>query len=105
MDWRILTGVGGVFCCAHEPKGGGPLHGHTYQVICWFKSGDADMLKQHLDRVLKHHDHSKMPHHLTWGEDIARWLGTAVTWPNGIEIVRVEVNRPLEMIYARWERD
>ena len=94
-----LTGVGGVFCASHSPNGV-PVHGHTWQVIVWFPEGDADWLRDMVQWHLKTLDHTHLPYKIAWGEDLAEHLGTAV-FPDA---VRVQVNRPMEHIYAEWSR-
>lgn len=90
-----LTGVGGVFCASHGPNGV-PVHGHTWQVIAWFPMGEAEALRDRLQDFLSKFDHTHLPDHLAWGEDMAQAIGTA------LGAVRVQVNRPMEHIYAEW---
>lgn len=93
-----LTGVGGVFCASHSPKGV-PLHGHTWQVIVWFPMGEADALRTAVQAVLKTLDHTHLPDNLAWGENIAEFIGRL--FPHAI---RIQCNRPMEHIYAEWSR-
>ena len=90
-----LTGVGGVFCASHSPNGV-PVHGHTWQVIAWFAEGEAEELRDMLQGFLKQFDHSHLPDHLAWGEAMAEYIGIK------LGAVRVQVNRPMEHIYAEW---
>lgn len=93
-----LIGVGGTFCASHySPEG--VLHGHSYEVKAWFAwdgPRDARCFKAALDVLLKQWDHTVLPDHLAWGEEIARAVGTLAG------CVEVEVSRPLERYYARW---
>jgi hypothetical protein len=75
----ILTGVGGVLSCAHEPINvelfGGELHGHSYEVIAWFQNDDcADVrvFQAALNTLLKLWDHKVLPTELGTAEQIAR---------------------------------
>ncbi len=92
---EALIGVGAVLSIAHRPKGGGPLHGHTYEVVAWFGDGDAVELQQKLKAVLDQIDHTDLGDGLSRAEDIGRWVAEHLT---GCRIV--DVNRPLERIYA-----
>lgn len=99
----ILTGVGGVLSCAHEPINadifGGEMHGHSYEVTAWFANDDgADvrMFKKAFETLLATMDHKTLPPELATGEAIARRFGLLA------KCVKVEVRRPLERIYAEW---
>lgn len=99
----ILTGVGGILSCAHEPINselfGGEVHGHSYEVIAWFENNDgADMriFQVSLNAMLKTMDHKTLPPELATGEQIARRIGVLN------KCVKVEVRRPLERVYAEW---
>ena len=93
---RKMTGVGGVFCASHNPKGGGTLHGHTWQITAWFPLSDAETQRARLQDYLKRFDHSHLPDELTWGEDLAERIGL------DLGALRVRCDRPLEHIYAEW---
>lgn len=105
MNGRVLTGVGGILSCAHEPVSpelfGGELHGHSYEIVAWFDNArgprDVRILKAALDTLLAQWDHKVLPAELSTGEAIARAVGMLAN------VVAVDVNRPLERIYARWE--
>lgn len=103
-----MTGVGAVFCAAHSPKGGGPMHGHTWEVIVWLPRCDATAAQAALVDYLTRFDHAVLPDALTQGEDLARHIGKNFIAPMGghqfDHPVRVQVNRPLERIYAEWSR-
>lgn len=89
---RSLLGVKEVISVAHRPLGGGPLHGHSYEVIAWFEGGqDAVPLKAKLKAVLAELDHTDMPDGLSRAEDIGAWLVERLP---GCRVV--DVNRPLE---------
>lgn len=102
----ILTGVSGILSCAHEPVNadifGGELHGHSYEVVAWFENpngADVRAYQASLKALLALWDHKVLPVELSTGEALAAAVGTLAN------CVAVEVRRPLERIYARWERD
>jgi 6-pyruvoyl-tetrahydropterin synthase len=74
------------------------LHGHSYQIIAWFESGDAVGLQKLLGGVIRQLDHTTLPDEMTRAEDIAFWIGKRLA-----NCKRVDANRPLEMIFARVE--
>lgn len=90
-----LTGVGGFFCASHSPQGV-PVHGHTWEVTAWFPVGEAEALRETLQSFLKRFDHTHLPDSLAWGEDMAEHICHA------LGAVKVQVNRPLERIYAEY---
>lgn len=99
---RMLTGVGGFFCAAHRDTGNGVLHGHTWEVIAWFTGRSNAVLRQRqLAAILETIDHTELPNELAWGEDIARYIAERF---NDKSCVAVDLSRPSERIYARWER-
>lgn len=95
-----MTGVGSYFCAAHRDRDTGQLHGHTWDVVAWFKtSKNAVTLQAELKAALQQFDHAELPEELAWGEAI------------GIKIIRllndcieVEVRRESERIYAKVKR-
>lgn len=94
----IESGVSAVFSAAHRSPEG-ELHGHSYLVTAWFSNDDrrdARCMKAALGALLTAWDHKELPDNLTWGEDIARAVGTLA---NCVEVI---VSRPLEGFYARW---
>jgi hypothetical protein len=96
---EMLTGVAGHFSATHKSPEG-QWHGHTWYVKIWFRNkhrSDARVMQASLNTMLKRYDHSELPEHLAWGEDIARELGSLAN------CVEVEVSRPAEGIYARWK--
>jgi 6-pyruvoyl-tetrahydropterin synthase len=98
-----LTGVSGVISAAHYSRDG-VLHGHTWQVIVWWRAyGDAivsaDQRKRILTEYLSRFDHSVLPEELAWGEDLAERIGFDT------HATAVDVSRPLEGIYAKWVRE
>jgi hypothetical protein len=95
---RVLTGVGCIICAAHVDAGG-RLHGHTYEVTAWFPRGDdAIDLQGLLKFAASQFDHCKLPPELSSGEALCVALASKL--PNA---VRIDVSRPAERIYARWE--
>lgn len=96
---EMLTGVSGHFSATHKSPEG-QWHGHTWYVTIWFRNkhrSDARVMQASLNTMLARYDHSELPEHLAWGEDIARELGSLAN------CVEVEVSRPAEGIHARWK--
>lgn len=92
----VETGVGCVLCIAHT-NAAGKVHGHSYEVVAWVPEGeDALELQRELDRALTALDHSQLEAALASGEDMSRWVRSAIP-----RVVEVEIRRPLERIYAR----
>jgi len=97
-----FTGVSGVISAAHHSRDG-VLHGHTWQVVVWWQADNhilsADGRKQALAEYLQKYDHSVLPEHLAWGEDLAERIGL------DMRAAAVDISRPLEGIYAKWFRE
>lgn len=92
-----LSGVGGILSLGHNSPEGSP-HGHSYEVTAWYRFGhDARALKRQLDAALSGLDHTVLPDEIALGENLAEHIAKQL--PGCVE---VEVNRPLERIYARW---
>jgi len=99
---RCVIGVGGIVSAAHRDATSGALHGHTWEVTAWFRRGTDITIRQcRLDSILKQIDHTELPCELAWGEDIAEWVARKF---DDSSCVAVDVARPLERFYARWER-
>jgi hypothetical protein len=95
-----LTGVGGVLSCAHTTPDGG-LHGHSYEVVAWFRHGhDAEALRRHLQVILDGLDHKVLPDPIRWAEELAEAIGTALPG-----CIAVDVNRPAERLFAKWTNE
>lgn len=98
----VFSGVSGIICAAHKSLDG-VLHGHTWEITAWWQNDsymvDAEHRQAQLNEFLRHFDHTELPHELLWGELLAEHIGTH------IKCDAVDVRRPLERIYARWERD
>lgn len=93
-----LTGVGCVISVAHNSPEG-VLHGHSYEITAWFKIfSDARVLQCQLIEAVRHLDHKRLPEELSLGEHLAEHIADRL---HGC--IAVDVNRPLERIYARWE--
>lgn len=95
----MLTGISGHFSATHKSPEG-QWHGHTWHVTAWFRNQhrlDARVLQAAFNAMLARYDHSELPEHLAWGEDIAREIGALAN------CVEVEVSRPAEGIHARWK--
>lgn len=93
------TGVGTVISVGHNSPEGVP-HGHSYEVVAWFpRFSDARKLLTELEVVTRPMCHTFLSDDLRFGEDIAEHIGKQIAG-----CVAVDVSRPLERIYARWER-
>lgn len=95
----MLTGVSGHFSATHKSPEG-HYHGHTWYVEAWFRNKhrlDARVLQAAFNTMLARYDHSELPEHLAWGEDIAREIGALVN------CVEVKVSRTAEGIHAKWK--
>lgn len=93
-----LSGVGGVLSVGHNSPEGSQ-HGHSYEVIAWYRFGhDARALRRQLDGALSELCHTVLPDEISLGENLAEHIAKQLPG-----CVAVEVNRPLERFYARWE--
>jgi hypothetical protein len=94
-----LSGVGFVLSVGHNSPEGVP-HGHSYDVTVWYRCGhDARALQRQAETVRQQLDDRMLPDELRFGEDLAEHIGNQLPG-----CVAVDVSRPLERIYARWER-
>jgi hypothetical protein len=90
-----LTGVGFVLSVGHNSPEGVP-HGHSYEVIAWYRFGhDARALQRQVEPVRKLLDHTVLPDKLALAENLAEHILEQL--PGCVE---VHCNRPLERIYA-----
>lgn len=99
MATKKITGVGAVLCVSHNDPVRKALHGHSYEVIAWFEHDsprDALVLQKMLEGALTGFDHKTMPPNLSRAEDIAEAILGLLD-----SCISVEVNRPLERLYAR----
>jgi hypothetical protein len=88
-----LTGIGFVLSVGH--KG----HGHSYDCTAWYRFGsDVLALQRQVEAVRPLFDHGSLEHELCLGENMAEEIGRQLPG-----CIAVDVNRPLERIYARWE--
>lgn len=95
---KVLTGVRGTICAAHEGPDGS-LHGHTWSVTAWWNdSRCAIEAKQTLDSYISFFDHSRLAPSMSRGEAIAKRV------LQDLGCAAVDVDRPLEGIFARAER-
>lgn len=95
---KILTGVGSILSAAHRSRDGN-LHGHTWEVVCWWvNEPDATEKQKELDNYLKVFDHSVLADGIAWAES----LGRAIL--HGMDCQKVEIKRPLERLYATVEK-
>lgn len=98
----LYSGVKEIICAAHKGLDG-KLHGHTWEVVAWWRNDhhliDADSRKAKLKEFLRQFDHTELQHEFLWGEHIANHVG------DHMKCDIVEVRRELEGIYARWERE
>lgn len=95
-----LMGVGGVLSVSHRDPVRREVHGHSYEVVCWFDADgrDAVLLQQKLAVVLTAWDHTTLPDDLSRAEN----LGAAIM--QVMDCVGVELRRPLERIFAKVGR-
>lgn len=92
-----LTGVGCVLSVSHSDPVRQELHGHSYEVVAWFRAGrDAVTLQEELRAVLSAYDHRTLTPDLSRGEALGAAIMGQLTG-----CVAVDINRPLERIYAR----
>jgi len=109
---RRLTGVKAVLSAAHRDQRTGQIHGHTWEVVAWFRytGTDQSIRKYQLDQVVGRLDHTCLPDKIAWGEALAEyiwleintehcWRGDNPSW----DCIAVDVNRPSEGIFARYE--
>lgn len=90
-----FTAVGFVLSVGHKD------HGHSYLCKAWYRFGpDAIALKRQVETVRQLFDHQHLEDELCLGENLAEEIGRQLPG-----CIRVDVERPLEMIYARWEKD
>lgn len=97
---RVLTGVRSHFSAAHRCQNSGAIHGHTWEVTVWFNNPsrcDALTLKQQVEHDLARWDHGILPDEFAWAENICLDLAKRMN------VVVVEVARPHEGLFARWE--
>jgi len=95
----VQTGVGFLLRSAHSARGTGAIHGHTYEVVCWFPAGDdAEELQAKCERSCADLDHAILPEELAWAEALV----AEIMRRTGAE--DVEIRRPLERLYARPRR-
>lgn len=80
---------------SHEGEDG-VLHGHTWEIVAWYKGKpDAVMKQRELEGYLSVFTHTILPDTMGRGEDLARYI------LEDLGCVKVDVNRPLERIYAQ----
>lgn len=99
MSAGQITGVGAVLSVSHRDAVRNEIHGHSYEVIAWFsfdQPRDAYVLQVALKAALAAFDHTTLPDSLSRAEDLAAAILGLL---HGC--VEVEVNRPLERLYAR----
>jgi hypothetical protein len=96
-----LTGVGTVISASHKDRDTGVLHGHSWEVIAWFVSGNAVRLQEDLKQVCATFDHSVFADELAWAEN----FGAHILRCMGVSCVEIDVNRPLERVFAKITRD
>lgn len=95
---KTLTGARAILSAAHRSKDG-ILHGHTWEVIAWWEGcPDAGQKQAELTDYLKVFDHSVLADGIAWGEKLAE------TICNGLGCFKVQINRPLEGIFAEVTR-
>lgn len=96
---KVLTGISGVLSCAHLSRDG-VMHGHTWQITCWWNNEpDAVEKQKELRQYLSIFDHTVLADGVSWGEYLAKAILI------GMRCCRVDVSRPLEGIYAVVEEE
>lgn len=91
----VLTGAGAILQVAHTGPDG-RIHGHTYEVVAWWNGEPCAVeMQEKLNKWLSKFDHQTLPPRMTRAEDVGRQCKMA------LGCVRVDVNRPLERLYAR----
>lgn len=96
---RGSLGISGEFTASHYSPEGDCPHEHTWKVLAWFDPParvDARLYRAAVHAMLQNWNGTLLPHHLMWGEDIARAVGTL---NNCVEVI---VSREDEGIHARW---
>lgn len=94
---RKLTGVSAILSAAHRSREG-VMHGHTWDITCWWDNcPDAVQKRAELQKYLSIFDHTVLADDISWGETLAKTILI------GMGCTRVDVNRPLERIFARVE--
>lgn len=97
MNVRTRTGVSAILSAAHRSREG-VLHGHTWEVTCWWDDcPDAVQKQAELRKYLSVFDHTVLADDVAWGETLAKAILI------GMGCTRVDVNRPLERIFATAE--
>ncbi len=92
-----MTGVGWFFSASHTDPVRQQLHGHSYEVVCWFDSSpprDAVVLQEKLKVVLSAFDHTTLPPELSRAEDMAAALMQLM------DCQGVQISRPVERLHA-----
>ena len=95
---RVFTGASAILCAAHR-SAEGVMHGHTWEVTCWWEdSPDAVQKQIELNKYLSIFDHAVLADGIAWAEKLAE------TIIHGMNCKKVEISRPLERLYAVAER-
>lgn len=100
---KLETGAGWYFSAAHHDPIRGQLHGHTWEVVAWWKgepARDALVLQETLKGVLRGFDHTVLPPELASAEALAKAIGGLIT-----DCIGVDVSRPSERLFARWRAE
>lgn len=98
INLKVLTGVSAILCAAHRSVEG-VMHGHTWEVTCWWTgSPDAVQKQAELNKYLSIFDHAVLADGIAWAEKLAETIIL------GLDCQKVEVRRPLERLYAMVER-
>jgi len=90
-------GVGWFFSASHTDPIRQQLHGHSYEVICWFELDaprDAVILQERLKAIVGAFDHTTLPPELSRAEDMAAAIMRLMDCDG------VTIGRPLERLYA-----
>lgn len=91
---KVLTGASAIISAAHRSREG-QMHGHTWEVRAWWTGKPDAMQKQaELRSYLSIFDHTVLGDETAWAETLA----TSICL--GMGCVKVEINRPLEGLFA-----
>ncbi|WP_374413321.1 hypothetical protein [Novosphingobium colocasiae] len=92
---EVLTGAGAILQVAHTSPDG-RLHGHTYEIVGWWAGEPCALeMQTQLEAWVAKFDHDELPINMSRAEEIGR---AAI---HTLGCVAVDVNRPLERIYAK----
>ena len=97
---RAMIGVGWFFSASHRDPVRREVHGHSYEVVCWFDADgrDAVVLQEKLRVILTAWDHTTLPDDLSRAEDLAAAI------MHVMDCEGVHISRPVERLHAKVGR-